>query len=73
MDKDNDLAAVEYVEDMYTFYKEVEVLIVKPSFVMLMDKLCDVFFKFVVSSFFCCRMRPNLRCICIHNLRSMRR
>ncbi|EOA30687.1 hypothetical protein CARUB_v10013824mg [Capsella rubella] len=23
-DKDNDLAAVEYVEDMYTFYKEVE-------------------------------------------------
>ncbi|CAN8259735.1 unnamed protein product [Cochlearia groenlandica] len=24
VDKDNDLAAVEYVEDMYTFYKEVE-------------------------------------------------
>lgn len=25
-DKDNDLGAVEYVEDMYAFYKEVEVL-----------------------------------------------
>ncbi|KAF3568269.1 hypothetical protein DY000_02012577 [Brassica cretica] len=23
-DKDNDLGAVEYVEDMYSFYKEVE-------------------------------------------------
>lgn len=71
MDKDNDLAAVEYVEDMYTFYKGVEVLIVKPSLVLLMIKLFDVSLSMCFVLY--CRMRANLRCICIHNLRLMRR
>ncbi|WZY73928.1 hypothetical protein YC2023_006168 [Brassica napus] len=64
-DKDNDLAAVEYVEDMYSFYKEVEVPFMnesKPQMYMqtqteinekmrsiLVDWLVDVHVKFDLS------------------------
>ncbi|KAL0731823.1 hypothetical protein Bca4012_027917 [Brassica carinata] len=50
-DKDNDHAAVEYVENMYAFYKEVEVLVVRPFILIcFMDTLaCDVHVKFDLS------------------------
>ncbi|KAL0715610.1 hypothetical protein Bca4012_064932 [Brassica carinata] len=68
-DKDNDHATVEYVENMYAFYKEVEVLVVRPFILIcFMDTCCECF-CFVS----CCTMRASLRCICIHILTSTRR